>query len=278
MKPLPPTPEPPPRIKLPMPKPLPVPPEVKPLPVPQPKPMLLPPAPPRRVTPPPAPVHVNLGVASAASVSNHDAHPTAVRLGQASNPLRPLTGPAIASVNLGHAGMPGMNKSFTGNGPRATSVHLGSGSRNSSNLYGRDNAAGPVRGVSLGSGNGPMSSRNYAAVKPVALGTPLPSPTERRAVAATMSAATPPQITYKPDPAYTEQAKEHHIEGDAIVKVIFRANDTIDVLGLVHGLGYGLDGPALAAAHGIRFRPARDFAGRPVDFPTNIIVHFIINN
>lgn len=277
IKPLPPKPMPAPKIKMPEPKPMPIPPDVKPLPVPQPKPMLLPPAPPKAVNPPPAPVKVNLGVASAASVPNHDLHPSAVRLGASSNPLKPLTGPAVASVNLGNAGMPGMNKGNTGNGPRASAVNLGSGSPNG-NMNGHDNAVGPVRGVKLGSGTGPMTSQNFAAVKPVALGTPPPREPEHTSAPSSLSAATPPKVTYKPEPVYTEEAKAHHIEGDAVVKVVFRANGTIEVLGLVRGLGYGLDEPALQVARGIRFIPAKNAAGTPVDFPTNVVIRFIINN
>ena len=275
-KPLPPTPVPPPRV--PPPTVIEPPPEVKPLPIPQPKPVnLQPPAPPKVVNPPPAPVKVNLGRAEAASVKNEDAHPTAVRLGSPTNPLKPLTGPAVSSVNLGVAGMPGMNKNNSGNGPHATSVNLGSGSPNSNNINGRDNAAGPVRGVKLGSGTGPMTSKNYAAVAPVQLGTPPPAP-ERHTEAASLSAATPPRVTFKPNPAYSEDAKAHHIEGDAVVRVVFRANGEMDVIGLVRGLGHGLDEPALQAARGVRFHPALDAGGHPIDFPTNIIVHFIINN
>jgi TonB family protein len=77
---------------------------------------------------------------------------------------------------------------------------------------------------------------------------------------------------------YSEEAKQQHIEGDAVVRVVFRANGTMDVIGLVRGLGHNLDQPALDAARGVRFQPALDAGGRPIDFPTNIIVHFIINN
>jgi protein TonB len=277
-KPLPPTPVQPPKITRPQPV-VPPPPDVKPLPTPQPKPIDLPPAPPKRITPPPAPVKVNLGVASAASVPNHDEHPSAVRLGSPTNPLKPLTGPAVSSVNLGVAGMPGMNSNNTGNGPHATSVNLGSGCPNCTNLNGHDNGVGPVKGVSLGSGTGPISSKNYAAVAPVKLGTPAPPPTATHSIAASaLSAATPPKVTFKPTPTYSEEAKEQHIQGDAVVKVVFRADGAMDVIGLVSGLGHGLDQPALEAAKGVRFHPALDAEGRPIDFPTNIIVHFIINN
>jgi TonB family protein len=275
-KPLPPTPTPPPKVHVP--RVIEPPPEVKPLPIPQPKPVnLQPPAPPKAVHPPPAPVKVNLGVAMAASVTNHDAHPSAVRLGSPTNPLRPLTGPAVSNVSLGVAGMPGMNRGNTGNGPHATAVNMGSGSANSNNLNGRDNAVGPVRGVKLGSGTGPITSKNYAAVAPVQLGTP-PPPAASRSAALSVSAATPPKVTFKPNPVYSEEAKEHHIQGNAVVSVVFRANGTMEVIGLVHGLGHGLDEPALEAARGVRFQPALDAAGHPTDFATNIIVHFIINN
>ena len=279
IKPVPPTPVPPPKIKLPPPPPIPPPPDVKPLPTPQPvKPVFTPPAPPKAVTPPPAPVKVNLGVASAASVPNHDLHPSAVRLGAADNPLKSLTGPAVSSVNLGNAGMPGMNKGNTGNGPPAAAVNLGSGSPDGK-IGGRDNAAAPVRGVALGYGTGPVGNKVYAAVKPVQLGAPPPAAPERPINGpASISAATPPKITFKPEPVYTQEAKDHHIEGDAVVKVVFRANGSIDVIGLVRGLGYGLDEPALQVARAIRFRPALNAAAEPVDFPTNVIIHFVVNN
>ena len=278
IKPVPPMPVPPPKVKLPPPPPMPVPPDMKPLPTPQPKPVLAPPTPPKAVTPPPAPVKVNLGVATAASVPNHDLHPSAVRLGVATNPLKTLDGPAVSNVNLGNAGMPGMNKGNTGNGPNATAVNLGSGSPNGK-MGGRDNAAQPVRGVALGYGTGPVGAKNYAAVKPVGLGTPPAAAPERGPMSASsISAATPPKITFKPEPVYTEDAKEHHIEGDAVVKVVFRANGSIEVIGLVRGLGHGLDDHALQVARGIRFHPALNAAAEPVDFPTNVIIHFVINN
>src|SRR6202789_1440137 len=269
---------PPPPPPEPTPPPLPPPPDVKPLPTPQPKPINLPPAPPKRVDPPPAPVKVNLGVASAASVPNHDLHPSAVRLGASDNPLKSLSGPAVANVNLGNAGMPGMNKGNTGNGPPASAVNLGSGSPNGRNLNGHDNGVQPVKGVALGSGNGPMKSDNFAAVKPVQLGTPPPSPAERGTAPAALSAATTPKITFKPTAVYTDDAHSHNIQGNVVVKVIFHANGTIEVINVVRGLGHGLDENALQCARGIRFRPALNAAGEPIDFPTNIDISFIINN
>jgi TonB family protein len=93
---------------------------------------------------------------------------------------------------------------------------------------------------------------------------------------ATLSSATPPKVTYKPTPVYTDEAKALHLEGKATVSVIFHANGTMEVLGLVHGLGHGLDESALQAARGVRFQPALDATGRPIDFPTQIIITFAL--
>jgi protein TonB len=276
-KPLPVTPPVPPKIKLPPPpdappdpKPLPTPPVVKPTPV------ILPPSPPKKVDPPPAPTKVSLAVATAASIPNHDAHPSAVKLGSTTNPLKSLTGAATSPVNLGNAGMPGMRASNTGNGPNSTKVNLGSGSPNGNNLNGHDNTAGrPVVGVSFGvkGGTGPLNQPQHATA--VQMGAPPPPPAAQHTVMTTAS-ATPPKILYKPTPVYTEEAKNLHLEGKATVSVIFHANGTMEVIGLVHGLGHGLDDSALQAAKGVRFQPALDVTGRPVDFPTQIIITFAL--
>jgi TonB family protein len=84
-------------------------------------------------------------------------------------------------------------------------------------------------------------------------------------------------ITFTPKPVYTTEASNMHLEGAATVSVRLGANGAVQVLGLIHGLGHGLDQSALAAAQGIRFRPATDASGHPVDFPTTVIIRFSIN-
>jgi len=285
-----PVPKPPPPPPKPLPTPPPQPPKIKPLPVPEappdpkplptpvvkPTPVILPPSPPKKVDPPPAPVKVNLAVATAASIPNHDANPSPVRLGSPTNPLKSLTGAASSPVNLGNAGMPGMKASNSGNGPNATKVNMGSGSPNGNNLHGHDNTSGnPVVGVKLGvtGGTGPLNQPQHAAQ--VSIGQPPPPPPVHNTVP-TLSSATPPKVTYKPTPVYTDEAKALHLEGKATVSVIFHANGTMEVLGLVKGLGHGLDESALQAARGVRFQPAMDSTGRPVDFPTQIIITFAL--
>jgi len=281
--PKPPPPPPPPKIKMPpppkietpkikMPDPVKVP-EIKPVVVPAPKPVVMEPPAPKKITPPPAPVKVNLGQAMAASVPNHDANPTAVRLGQSTNPLKPLTGPAVSPVNMGAAGMPGMNAANTGNGPHAVAVNMGSGSPNG-RMGGHDNAARPVDGSVFGvaGGTGPKNSRSVGPVQ-VAIQNQQQPPAARPQVQQS-SLASAPKVTYKPTPVYTEEAKAMHLEGNVSLRIRVAASGQVQVLGVVHGLGHGLDQSAIQATEATRFRPALDQAGHAIDWEGVVLVNF----
>jgi TonB family protein len=262
----------PPKIKMPEPVKLP---DIKPIEVPTPKPVVMAPAPPKEVKPPPAPVKVNLGRAMAASVRNNDAHPSAVRLGEATNPMKPLTGPAVAPVNMGAAGMPGMNRANTGNGARAVAVNMGSGSRDG-RMDGRDNAAHAVTGVKLGmtGGRGPLNSRNYSNA-PVQVQLQTAQRVEPTRVHAQESIlASAPKVTYKPTPVYTQEAKAMHLEGNVSLRIRVLSNGAVQVLGVVHGLGHGLDQSAIQATEATRFRPALDNSGRAIDWEGVVLVNF----
>jgi periplasmic protein TonB len=279
--PKPPPPPPPPKIKMPpppkietpkikMPEPVKVP-EIKPVALPPtPKPMIEQPAP-KKVTPPPAPVKVNLGTAMAASVPNHDANPTAVRLGQSTNPLKPLTGPAVSPVNMGAAGMPGMNASNTGNGPRAVSVNMGSGSPNGK-MGGRDNAVRAVAGL----GTGVTGGTGHAPAGPVAVAIqpPMQQQQAARPQVQQSTLASAPKVTYKPTPVYTEEAKAMHLEGNVSLRIRVTANGAVQVLGVVHGLGHGLDQSAIQATEATRFKPALDQSGHAIDWEGVVLVNF----
>ena len=252
-------------------------PEVKPIPVPIPKPVVTQPAPPKAITPPPAPVKVNLAAAAPAHIPNNDVHPTPVRLGQPDNPLKPTTGPAVSQVNLGNQGAPGMNASNTGSGPRATSVNLGSGCPNCTNLNGRDNGSREVKGVRLGTpgSNGPLNSTNYAnSPRQVQLQTAATPPPATTSQLRTATAASPPKVTYKPTPVYTAEAKSIHLEGTVSVRIRVTASGAVQVLGVTSGLGHGLDESALQAAQNTRFTPAKDASGNPVDWEGVVKINF----
>jgi len=83
----------------------------------------------------------------------------------------------------------------------------------------------------------------------------------------------PVEILSKPRPVYTEEARKMRVQGEVVLSVVFEASGKLRVLGVVRGLGYGLDEAARNAAEQIRFRPAqRD--GQPVDFAATLRVVF----
>jgi TonB family protein len=94
-----------------------------------------------------------------------------------------------------------------------------------------------------------------------------------RPVRADEPATTPIVVQYKPLPEYTAEARQLHIEGDVTLKVRFLASGQVEVLGVVNGLGHGLDEQAKIAAARIRFKPATR-AGQPVDQISIIHVTF----
>jgi len=95
-------------------------------------------------------------------------------------------------------------------------------------------------------------------------------PARRHEVAAAQS---PVEITYKPRPDYTEEARKLKVEGEVLVRVLFTADGHVKVLGVTRGLGHGLDESALRAAEQIRFKPAAR-EGTPVDSTATVHIVF----
>src|SRR5271165_4148170 len=86
------------------------------------------------------------------------------------------------------------------------------------------------------------------------------------------AATTPVEITFKPNPAYTDEARNLKLEGEVLLEMSFTANGTLHVNRVVKGLGHGLDEAAIAAANKIRFKPALR-GGQPVD--STAVVHVV---
>jgi TonB family protein len=80
------------------------------------------------------------------------------------------------------------------------------------------------------------------------------------------------EITFKPKPVYTDEARSLKIEGEVLLEVSFGANGTLHVNRVVRGLGHGLDEAAINAANKMRFKPALR-SGQPVD--STAIVHVV---
>jgi TonB family protein len=83
-------------------------------------------------------------------------------------------------------------------------------------------------------------------------------------------ATTPVEITFKPNPVYTDEARRLKLEGEVLLDVSFSSTGTLHVNRVVRGLGHGLDEAAITAASKIRFKPALRY-GEPMD--STAVVH-----
>ncbi|HEV2495195.1 MAG TPA: energy transducer TonB [Terriglobia bacterium] len=85
------------------------------------------------------------------------------------------------------------------------------------------------------------------------------------------------QITEKPDPVFTTEARQLRIQGEVLLRVVFTAVGRVQVLGIERGLGHGLDEAASRAAEQIRFKPARR-NGQAVDTTASVHILFQLAN
>ena len=96
--------------------------------------------------------------------------------------------------------------------------------------------------------------------------------TPAQTAAPAVAAMRPVEILEKPKPVYTAEARALKIEGTVLLDVLFGASGEIRVLGVVNGLGHGLDENAVDAARRIRFNPAKQ-SGKPVD--ERVLLHVV---
>ena len=64
------------------------------------------------------------------------------------------------------------------------------------------------------------------------------------------------RIAMKPQPMYTEQARQHSVTGTVILKVVFSFTGDVNNIRIVSGLPFGLTERAIDAAKEIKFIPA----------------------
>lgn len=101
---------------------------------------------------------------------------------------------------------------------------------------------------------------------------------QRSAPAQTTAAAAPParrpvEITFKPTPEYTDEARNARVEGTVSLELDFTATGEVRIVRVVRGLGHGLDESAQRAALRIRFTPAQADGG-PVDSRATVHITF----
>jgi TonB family protein len=82
----------------------------------------------------------------------------------------------------------------------------------------------------------------------------------------------PAEVTFKPNPVYSNEAKQLRIQGEVWLEVVFESSGKLRVLRVIHGLGHGLDEAAVRAAEQIRFKPALR-EGQPAD--STAVLHIV---
>jgi TonB family protein len=169
-----------------------------------------------------------------------------------------------------------------GNPNKGTNINrLGSPALPGGDGYG--NGTGGAKGVrgtvaSAGFGNGvaipPASTAKHGPVQSAGLvdESAVTAAPKKKAMSSD-SPTTTVDILDKPRPQYTQEGRTLRIEGDVVLDVVFLANGTVQVNGVVKGLGHGLDQSAIRAAQQIKFKPAKRDS-EPVDFPARVRIEF----
>jgi TonB family protein len=86
----------------------------------------------------------------------------------------------------------------------------------------------------------------------------------------------PPMAVYKPEPDYTEEARDAKLEGTVLLSVTVAADGTVTDVKVTRSLGKGLDESAVKRVKTWKFLPATK-AGKPVAWTGAIEVAFQMN-
>ncbi|MGA8270869.1 MAG: TonB family protein [Candidatus Sulfotelmatobacter sp.] len=162
----------------------------------------------------------------------------------------------------------------------AGSFDLPSGGGSGNGSGGAKGVSGVVASAGFGGGtaiadNRPRNSALQNTVQQSGFGdADVPAPPAGRAHSAETAdgPALPAEIISKPIPAYTQEARNLHIEGEVLLQVVLGASGSLRVVRVVHGLGHGLDDNAVKAAEQIRFKPATR-NGQPAD--STVVLHIV---
>ena len=150
----------------------------------------------------------------------------------------------------------------------------GNGSGGAKGIKGTVASANFGSGVATGGqGDGRRSGRGSAGVQSSGFGTQeIAQNTPRVQRVDTTLPTSSVEITYKPNPVYTDEARNLKLEGEVLLEVNFTANGQLHVNRVVRGLGHGLDEAAVNAANKMRFKPALR-NGQAID--STAVVHVV---
>jgi TonB family protein len=216
------------------------------------------------------------------------ARPVLIHTGEfAGSSVTPTVNAPIEKVQTGGFGDPNGLKPSANSKPNGKLIASAAGSFDMPVGPGQGNGSGGAKGIkgtvasadfgngvaTAGQGDGRRSGRGSAGVQSSGFGSQqIAQNTPHIQRVDSGPPTTSVEITYKPNPAYTDEAKTLKLEGEVLLEVEFLASGQLHVNRVVRGLGHGLDETAMAAANKMRFKPAMR-NGQAMD--STAIVHVV---
>jgi TonB family protein len=216
------------------------------------------------------------------------ARPVLIHTGEfAGSSVTPTVNAPIEKVQTGGFGDPNGLKPSANSKPNGKLIASTAGSFDMPVGPGQGNGSGGAKGIkgtvasadfgngvaTGGQGDGRRSGRGSAGVQSSGFGSQqIAQNTPHIQRVDSGPPTTSVEITYKPNPAYTEEARNLKLEGEVLLEVEFLASGQLHVNRVVRGLGHGLDETAVAAANKMRFKPAMR-NGQAMD--STAIVHVV---
>jgi TonB family protein len=199
--------------------------------------------------------------------------------------MAPTVNASIPKVQTGGFGDPNGLKPSANGKPNGKLIAAAAGSFDMPVGPGQGNGSGGAKGIkgtvasadfgsgvaTPGRGDGRSSDRG-AGVQTSGFGSQEIAHNTPHIVRVDSAPSTSVEITYKPKPVYTDEARNLKVEGEVLLEVEFAANGQLHVNRVVRGLGHGLDEAAVAAANKMRFKPASR-NGQAMD--STAIVHVV---
>lgn len=212
-------------------------------------------------------------------ITAENAHPRLLHTGDFSgSSVAPTVKAAVENVQTGGFGDPNGLKGTGKAGAKLYAAQTGSfdmpaGPGQGNGSGGAKGIKGTVASADFGSGVATSANANRGAVATGGFGSEQVVHNGPKIAQADAGPATVPvEITFKPNPIYTDEARQLKLQGEVLLEVMFSANGTLHVNRVVRGLGHGLDEAAIVAANKMRFKPALRM-GQPVD--STAVVHVL---
>jgi TonB family protein len=221
-------------------------------------------------------------------VATSGARPVLVNTGQfQGSSVKPTVNAPISKVQTGGFGDPNGLKPSANSKPNGKLIAATSGSFDMPIGPGQGNGSGGAKGIkgtvasadfgdgvaTPSQGDGRRSGRGGAGVQSSGFGSQEVGPSTGHVQRVDSGPPTTSvEITFKPNPVYTDEARHLQLEGEVLLEVEFAANGQLHVNRVVRGLGHGLDEAAVNAANKMRFKPALR-NGQAID--STAIVHVV---